>query len=303
MKVRRLVSFTALVSFIFLGYTGIMLFFSPQGRVANWSGWSMFGLSREQYSEIHTTFMVLFLLAGIWHVVLNWKPITNYLRDRTRKIKLSTPEFSVAFAVGLFFFGGTVLGFFPFQQFLAVEDEIKEYWERTDGSPPWGHAELSPLERFCRGMEDFERLEHQRLVTIDCGEAIVALRDAGIQVESGSQQLIDIAKNNRTTPQALAEIVLSVAQPAGPEYLEASLPEAPSGPYLQPYSGLGRLTMREYAEKYDADLERALEILRDRGIDLDPDKKLKDEATRVGTDPEGLIEILNRSVAAGGETG
>ena len=51
MKVRRLVSFTALTSFVLLALTGIMLFLSPQGRVAYWSGWRLLGLSREQVAE------------------------------------------------------------------------------------------------------------------------------------------------------------------------------------------------------------------------------------------------------------
>jgi len=257
----------------------------------------MFGLSKEQYGYVHTTFMVLFVVAGIWHIVLNWKPIVNYLKDRTKKVKVFTPEFTVAIALCALFLVGTLAGFFPFQQFLNVGDDIKDYWEATSGSPPWGHAELSPLDRFCRGMEDFERLEYQRLVTIDCVEALAALRDAGIEVEDESQQLLDIARANSTTPQAVAEIVLSVARPRDPEIDETDLREQP-GPFVVPYSGLGRITLREYAEKYGADLEEALSIPRGLGIQLDPDKNLRDEAERLGTDPEGIILWLNEGATA-----
>ena len=294
MRVRRLVSLTAFVSFIFLSFTGVMLFFSPQGRVAYWSGWRLIGLSKEQYGALHTTFMVLFLVAGIWHIVLNWKPIVTYLRERTRKVKVFTPEFYAAVTLCLLFFAGTLLGLFPFQQLLNVGDLVKDYWENTSGSPPWGHAELSPLERFCRGMEDFERLENRREVIIDCGEALVALREAGIEVDNTSQQLIDIASANSTTPQVLAEIILSVARP-GQRELDDSLREQ-SGPFVMPYSGLGRLTMRQYAERYGADVAAVLSILRDKGIELDPDKRLREEADRFGTDPEGIIHLLNESV-------
>jgi hypothetical protein len=300
MKTRRLVTFTVLTSFVFLALTGIVLFFSPQGRIAYWSGWRMLGLSREQYVALHTTFMALFLVVGVWHIVLNWKPIVNYLKDRTKKVRMSTPEFSVALALSGLFFVGTLAGLFPFQQFLGVGEAVKDYWEAASGSPPWGHAELSPLGRFCRGMEDFERLEHQRLVTIDCAEALVALREAGIEVEDESQQLIGIARANSTTPQALAQIVVSVAKPRSAGADEAPSSE-PSGPFAMPYSGLGRLSLRQYAEQYEADLELALSILRERGVDLDPDARLRDEATRFGTDPEGIIVWLNEGARARGE--
>jgi len=281
-----------LVSFFFLSLSGIMLFFSPQGRVAYWSDWRILGLSKVQFTAVHTTFMVLFLVGGIWHIVLNWKPITNYLKDRTKKVRLSTPEFSIALALCGVFFIGALVGFFPFKQFLDFGDGIKSYWERTSGSPPWPHAELAQLDRFCRGMEDYERLEHQRLVDIDCEEALAALRQAGMEVENESQQLIDIANANSTTPQALAEIVLTVARPRAPSSDEAAARES-QGPFIMPYSGLGRMTLREYAEKYDADLDRALSILRGKGMDLDPDKALRGEASRFDADPEGIIRVLN----------
>jgi hypothetical protein len=279
-----------------MAITGIMLFLSPQGRIAYWGGWKMFGLSKDDYSAIHTTFMVLFLTAGIWHIVLNWKPVVNYLKNRTKQLKVFTPEFSFALALCLLFFVGSLAGLFPFQQFLDVGQDIKDYWERAEGSPPWGHAELSQLDRFCRGMEDFERLENQRLVRIEPNEALMALRKAGIDIEDVSEQLIDISKRNSTTPKALSEIILTVAKPVHQKPGEESVKEQ-SGAFVLPYSGLGRMTLRQYAEKYEADLKRALSILRENGMDIDPDKKLREESSRFGTDPEGIIILLNKSAS------
>ena len=118
--------------------------------------------------------MVLFLTVGVWHIVLNWRPIVGYLKDRSKKVRLFTPESSVALALTGVFVIGPLAGLFPFKQFLDVGDGVKEYWEATSGSPPWGHAEDNSLQRFCRGMEDFERLESQRLVRIDCDAALTA---------------------------------------------------------------------------------------------------------------------------------
>lgn len=104
MKLRRTISFTVFLSFIMLSFTGLMLFITPQGRVAYWAGWTMFGLSREQYSELHTTFMVLFLVAGIWHIVLNWKPIVNYMKNKSREAKIFVPEFNLTIILTVLFF-------------------------------------------------------------------------------------------------------------------------------------------------------------------------------------------------------
>jgi len=293
MRVRRVVSLTTLVSFVFLAGTGIMLFLSPQGRVAHWSGWRIFGLSKEQYGAVHTSFTVLFVAAVIWHLVFNWRPILAYLRDRTRKgVKVFTPELSLALLLGGLFFAGPLAGWFPFRQFLDAGDAVKDYWETTSGSPPWGRAELSPLARFFRGMEDAERLQHRRPVTIDNDEALAALRRAGIEVEGESQPLIEVAHANSTTPQALAEIILTAARPRALEASETQGGEE-SAPFVMPHSRLGRLTLRQYADSYGADLGLALSILSREGMDLDPDERLRDEALRFQTDPKGIIELLN----------
>jgi len=300
MKIRRVISLTALLSFFFLALSGVMLFLSPQGRVAYWSGWTLLGLAKEQYSAVHTTFMVLFLAVGIWHIVLNWRPITGYLKNRSKQIRIFTPESSVALTVALVFLVGPLTGLPPFEQFLDAGIEVKEYWEATSGSPPWGHAEENSLQRFCRGMEDFERLESQRLVSIDCEEALQALRTKGLAVEGMNQRLADIASANGMTPQAIAAVVMEVARPLTPqEAASALVPAVQEARYQRPYSGLGRLTLGEYANQYGYDLGEIRVTLSAAGLDVDPDVRLREEATRLGTDPEGLIEVLNGGNAEG----
>jgi hypothetical protein len=296
MKVRRVVSLTVLLSFVFLALSGIMLFLSPQGRVAYWSGWTLFGLSKDEYSAIHTTFMTLFLVGGIWHIVLNWRPITGYLKDRSKKIRLFTPESSVALALTLLFLLGPLAGFFPFKQFLDAGEGIKAHWESVMGSPPWGHAEENSLRRFCRGMEDFERLENRRSVVIDCDAALEALRSRGLAVEGLDQRMIEIAQANGTTPQALAAIIIQVAEPvAEGAGGSADLAEIPQGRFVQPYSGLGRITLRGYAEEYGYELQELLQILSRADLAVDPDVRLRDEAARLDMAPEDIISALNQT--------
>jgi len=300
MKIRRVISLTVFVSFFFLALSGVMLFLSPQGRVAYWSGWTLLGLTKDQYSAVHTTFMVLFLTVGIWHIVLNWKPITGYLKDRSRQIRIFTPESTLALALAALFLVGPLASLPPFKQFLDAGVEVKDYWEATSGSPPWGHAEESSLQRFCRGMEDFERLESQQLVAIDCDAALDRLEAEGLTVEGLDQRLVDIAETNRTTPQAVAAVVMSVARPLDPEEAAAALiPAVEDVQFQRPYSGLGRFTLREYAAEYGYDLAGIKRILLAAGWELDPDARLRDEASRLGTDPEGIIDVLN----AGAEEG
>jgi hypothetical protein len=296
MKIRRVISLTVLLSFFFLALSGLMLFLSPQGRVAYWAGWSLFGLDKEQYTAIHTTFMLLFLTVGIWHVVLNWKVIVGYLKNRTKQVRIITPESSLSLVIAFAFLVGPLAGLPPFRQFLDAGEHLKAYWEVVRGSPPWGHAEESSLQRFCRGMEDFERLENQRLLTIDCDEALAGLRSRGLTVDGLSQRLVDIAEANRTTPQALATLIMEAARPLTPEEGDASLsPRLEETRFQRPYSGLGRMTLEEYAGRYRYELAELQEVLSAAGLEIDPKARLRDEASRLGMDPEGFIDVLNGS--------
>lgn len=275
-----------------------MLFVSPQGRVAYWAGWTLLGLSKEQYTAVHNTFMILFVTMSVWHTVLNWRPIVGYLKNRAHKLRIFTPESAVALALTALFLGGTLMGLSPFRQFLAAGASVKAYWETSAGAPPWGHAEESTLDRFCRGMEDAERVESQRLIAVDCSQAVEALRAGGMTVTGTDQRIIEIARTNATTPQALARIIMTVARPLTPDEAAARMAEFRAVRFQRPRSGLGRMTLASYAEAYGYDLAEIRRILGAAGYEVDPEGTFRSEATRLGTDPEGLIEVLNSPAAA-----
>lgn len=45
MNLRRLTSLTALTSFVLLLVTSVVVYLAPQGRVAYWADWRLWGLS------------------------------------------------------------------------------------------------------------------------------------------------------------------------------------------------------------------------------------------------------------------
>jgi hypothetical protein len=272
---------------------------------------------------------VLFLVTGIWHIVLNWRPIVGYLKNRSKKIRIFTPESTFALALSLLFLAGPLFGIPPFKQFLDLGEGIKTYWETTQGNPPWGHAEESSLEAFCRRITDFQRWEGQGIMVVDCDAARTALEDAGIRVTDLSQPVLDIASANGITPLAISEIVTSVARPATPEEIAAGLGggrgggggfgqaqrvenegdaegaevrtgdagdaalEGPAVQFPRPGSGMGRMTLRQYASEYDFELDELLGILTDQGLDVDPDARFSEAAALLGVAPSGIIDALN----------
>ena len=46
MNIRRITSLTALLTFILLILTAVILYIVPQGRIAYWANWQLWGLSK-----------------------------------------------------------------------------------------------------------------------------------------------------------------------------------------------------------------------------------------------------------------
>jgi hypothetical protein len=81
-SLRKASSLTALLSFGTLAASGIVLFLVPQGRVAFWSEWRLWGATKENWAALHILLSLLFLIAGVVHIVLDWGPILSYLKDQ-----------------------------------------------------------------------------------------------------------------------------------------------------------------------------------------------------------------------------
>ncbi len=82
---RKITSLTAALSFIVMVLTCVILYIVPQGRVAYWADWHLWGLTKSQWGGIHINTGILFLIALSFHIYYNWKPIMNYLKDKTKK--------------------------------------------------------------------------------------------------------------------------------------------------------------------------------------------------------------------------
>ena len=193
--IKKIISLSLSFSFLIMSITGVILYIVPKGKVAYWADWQIFGLSKTQYGDIHITSMFLFLVVTIWHIYHNWKPLINYLRDSTKKVTLFKKELVIALVLNIVFVVGTLIGIQPFQVALDINDDIKSYWEKEYGSPPYGHAEESSLSSF------------SRRVGIDVEFAMKILKEKNIVVDSKRQTLLEISKINGVSPKVIYDTI------------------------------------------------------------------------------------------------
>ncbi len=257
-------SFTALV------ISGAILFIAPPGRVAHWSGWRLLGLTKSGWQGVHILAAVLFLAAGLFHVLrFNWGAVKAYVR---RSREAATP-FRLPVILGTVLFAVTVAGTVaevpPFSTVVELGERATNSWATPDREPPAPHLELQTL----------ERVAASRGVPVE--ELVAILEKRGMAVGGPGETLLELAERNETTPSALWKI------------LEDALPgRAPSGVPVKRGGGWGRLTVAEAADRVGVDPATALANLRAAGVVATPGDRVRDLASRLGWTPMELVEAL-----------
>jgi len=262
-----------------MGISGLILYLVPEGRIAYWTHWVFLGLSKTDWGNIHILSSILFLVAGIAHILFNWKALLNYFRSKLTQAINLWRELLIASVVTLLVILSSLLYLPPLAFLLDLNDAIKDAWILQDKyEPPFGHAELLSLQAFTKKMD------------INLSEAEKRLREEGIHFESTQDTLEEIAKQNGMTPMA----VYIYIQPLEPQpiYDETS-PYTPTQVEVEfSGKGIGRKTLQVFCEQLGINLRLAQKRLGAVGIHASPSDTIKAIATQYEYTPLELIKVI-----------
>lgn len=280
MKIRKITSMTMLISFILLVITSIILYIVPHGRVAYWSDWHLWGMSKTQWGDLHINLGFLFLFAGLLHIFYNWSFLVTYMKNRSRQVKIFTPSFTVAMVLTLIVGVGTYFQIPPLSSVINLGESIKDAASEKYGEPPYGHAELSSLKLLCKKQN------------IDLKQAMELLQLAGIKFSSSGETLATMATANKTTPQKIYQIMLPASKETSPG-ITATFPESP-------VPGFGNKTLGSVCTDYGLDCSAIREGLKKGGITAKDGMTIKEIGSSSGKEPmaifEAIYELVNEKV-------
>jgi hypothetical protein len=276
-KIRRITSLTASLAFVLMLVTSIVLFITPQGRVAYWADWRLWGLTKTDWGNIHINLGLLFLIALSVHIYYNWKPLISYLKNRAKKIKLFTPEFTLAFVIAIVFIFGAYFLVPPFGWVMSLNEHFKDVGAEKYGEPPYGHAELSSLQTFAIKMK------------LDLAKSIELLDKAGYAVEDGNITLAAIGRQYHIPPQLVYETIKPAQIASTKKSDTKSLPESPM-------PGTGNLTLADFCTRHKLNMKRVVRELKKHGIEASEDLTLKKIAANNETSPSDIYERI-RNIA------
>ncbi|SHI97306.1 protein of unknown function [Malonomonas rubra DSM 5091] len=265
MNMRRITSLTALISFVLLMLTSVVLYIVPAGRVAYWSGYQLWGMSKVEWGNVHINLGVLFLISILLHIYYNWTPIVTYMKNKSKQVRVFTPEFNVSLLVTLVVFWGTLAGIPPMSSVIHLGETISEKANLTYGEPPYGHAELSPLADFAKKVD------------VELEIALELLQKAGIKLDSPQQPMQEIADANGLSPQAIYLTIKPQVEQSAAE----TMPEEALG-------GTGKRTLAQICEMYGLNPAEIIQGLAAKNISAQLDQQMKDIAAANGIDPHTL---------------
>jgi len=275
-SIRKITSMTMFVSFILLVLTSVVLYIVPQGRVAYWADWHLWGLTKVEWGNLHINLGFLFLFAGLLHMFYNWAPIKAYMKNKSRELKVFTPSFNVALLISLVVGVGTYFEIPPMSTVINLGESIKDKAAETYGEPPYGHAELSSLKLFTKKQN------------LDLDVAMDLLRKAGVQFTDSSDTLAVIAAANKISPQA----VYSVIKSATMEIESTGAVDFPDSPM----PGFGNKTLAALCSEYDLMFQAIRRGLAQKGVKAEAEMTIKEIAAANDTEPMAIFEVLHEIV-------
>ena len=274
---RAMTSLVVTWSFIISSVTGVVLYITPEGRIANWTIWELWGLTKTGWGDLHVIFSILFVIVGVAHLVYNWKPFKNYMAERAQGHVHVTRTVYGSVAITVVLFGLTLYYLPPANWVMDLSENIKQSWVKTPAyEPPFGHAEDVSLAGFAK---------RQR---INLDAAMLALRGAGIEIPSTDMALKDLAAVNNTTPMAVYQAIKGLEPKV--ELQAAYTPADVEGQFSG--TGIGRKTLTQMAEELQMTVAHAQSRLAARGIEADAQATMKSIAEDHGTEAIELVKML-----------
>jgi hypothetical protein len=274
---RSFVSVLLMFSSGILVLTGIILFITPPGRVAHWTGWRMLGLNKEQWGAVHICFSICVIIASILHIYLNFKPLMNYFKNRvTKKFSFRIDWFAAA-VLCIAIFAGAVAAIPPFSSIMTINKDIKFSWEKPTEKAPIPHAETLTL------------VDLAKKADLDLDSMIANLKKAEMGPAKPETVLKQLAKKYKMTPMQVFKV--ATGEIFGKPGKSVSEPAACDGQKR----GLGKKTLKQFCEEENIDITAAIEKLKASGIEASENDNLKVLADKALTNPSAIAKIATSS--------
>lgn len=269
---KAFVSFYVTFSFLALAVSGIVLYIAPPGRVANWSVWRLFLLTKAQWQAVHTVVALLFLVAAGFHIYFNWKVLVAYVKSKLHAGIRMKRELAGASVLGAVILAASIAAVPPFGTVMDLGEDIKNSWSSAATEPPVPHAELMTVETLAA------------TVKLTAETIVANLEKNGVRNAAPGKTFQQIGDENGLTPQQVYQKGLG----------DAAKPR--TGPAEG--GGWGRMTVQQVCDRYGVTAAEGVARLQAAGFDATASTPVRDLATAAKKTPMDIATIIAGSASA-----
>lgn len=266
--------FTTLVitiSFLILVISGVILYFTPSGRVVRMTGWAFIGLDKFQWAMVHISISILFLLTAVVHLYFNWRIFLRHFRTKIEEGFTLGSELIASLAVGGIVVTGTLCQVPPFDSVKKLHSDIRQYWEWNTGlNQPKPIGEL-----------DLHRID--RRVGVRHEEIEGAPRKDRRKTNDENAKVEQIGEHGSVPPETVTE---SVCNQLGKTAQTHALRGGGSG------LRWGQMTLSQLCAQQGLELDQAITSLKAHGVQASGASTLGEISRALGVKPSGLVEII-----------
>ena len=287
---RAFTSIFMTISFLMLWLTGCVLFITPPGRIANWTGWTIMGLTKNQWSDVHIWFGTVFILTSVFHLIFNWRILINYLKNRTNKKISFKPEWILAVIISAVIMISTIADIPPFSKLMDLNSAIKYSWDKKEQAAPIAHAELLTFAELA-----------QKINYIDLKQIKTNLMAKGIELKSSSITIGELAESHNMTAAKLYNIATTGSnQGQKRNKLRNNTKDASNNNTQENHVkgkggyGIGRMTLKTFCAANSINLKNAVKKLRQKAPDtsINADTPMRSIADALNIHPSQMRDIL-----------
>ena len=138
---RSFTSFVMAVMFLWVTFTGLVLYIGPPGGVARRTGWTYAGLGRDGWMAQHLTSCAVFLVAGLIHICLNRRALWAYIHTKARRGINRRWELLAAGALTALLIAGTIYDLPPWSWVLSGSRHLRSYRAEAAGQGQAGQGQ------------------------------------------------------------------------------------------------------------------------------------------------------------------
>jgi len=263
-KARGFVSLLTMSSFLISLVSGIILYFAPQGKIANWTDWTIWGLDKHTWGALHiNSSLILFVIIG-FHIYYNWKVLLGYLRKKARETSKLKLELLVTLLISLFIIFASIYDTEPFATVIRWNNDIKTYWARTaEDQPPVPHAESWSVTEFCKNLHIPKESFKQKL------------NQQGWQFKDYNESIESLAKRNNISPADIFKVLKTT-----------------TAQNTEQAKGWGRKTVQNVCQEFGKDVDEVVKKFANKGITVSKDDLIKNIADNNNFRPYEVVEII-----------